>query len=408
MKNKRLALLVSIVLMSSLCYTPTSHKHNTIKTFCAPNEIISENIVHDEVFDPYATENRYDMPAKMFERYNRVDYGTVLHDVEYWSSAAGDYKQCNILLPAGYDESETYPVLYVIHGWYGNHSNQIDTDGYLTLLYGNMLHDRMTVPMIIVNVDMYTDKLEDKPNKNNVELRYSYDKVVDDIALDLMPFIEEKYPVRTGRENTAVAGVSQGASEALCTGFKWLDKFGYISGYAPDAGVIPTKWFEGTFWNIPYFDQLPTPDEDTVPYYVYMSVGNEDPENIDITLYYSEVMTSLGIRNQTDLVDGYGHNYLFWVQSFYNYLTKIFRTGDVPVYTEPLDDPILCPCFGDLNNDWVVDIEDVVIVFNHINGNQVLADEQFAIADINNSLTIDIEDAVRYISHINGDLLLDE
>ena len=56
--------------------------------------------------DPYATENRYDIGDDMFEERDGVDYGTVRKDVEYYSTTAGDNKQCNVLLPAGYDESE--------------------------------------------------------------------------------------------------------------------------------------------------------------------------------------------------------------------------------------------------------------------------------------------------------------
>lgn len=411
MKSKRLALFASIVFLLSGCSAQVENtseqKLLDIKN-CNyhTSEIVKDTLPEEVYFDPYALENRYDLPARMFERSKRVDYGTVLNDVEYWSSTADDYKQCNILLPPDYDETKTYPVLYVIHGWGGNHANQIDTNGYLTLLYGNMMHDGLTVPMIIVNVDMYTDKLAEKGSKTNLEMRYIYDKVVDDIAIDLMPFIEKNYPVKKGREYTAVAGVSQGASEALCTGFKWLDKFGFISGYAPDAGVIPTKWFEGTFWNIPYFEEFPTPAEDSVPYYVYMAVGSNDPENVEITLYYSDVLKELGVHNQTDLVEGYGHNPEFWEQCFFNYLSKIFRTDGSCVPPEPKDDPILSSPPGDINGDYDTDIVDVAIVISHINGQKALTEEEMLMADVDHSNEVDIVDAVMLLSHINGENLL--
>lgn len=351
------------------------------------------DISADMAFDPYATENRYDIAPTMFERHDDVDYGTVIHDAEYYSTTAGDVKQCNILLPAGYDDSKTYPVMYVIHGWGGHHANQIDDDGYLTLLYGNMLSQGLTVPMIIVNVDMYTDKQADKDSKTQEEMRLIYDKVVDDIVIDLMPFMEKNYPVKTGRENTAVAGVSQGGSEALTTGFKWLDKFGYISGFGPDTGVIPTEYYKGTYWNWPYFEEFPMPTEETTPYYLYMSVGSNDPYNVEVTQYYSQVLDDMGIKNQTDLVEGYEHNYLFWRQSFYNYLTKIFTTEQPPAYKQSL---------GDINGDFAVDIEDAVMVIDHINGVNALNDEQEIYADTDKSTKIDIEDAVRIIDHVNG------
>ena len=58
---------------------------------------------------------------------------------------------------------------------------------------------------------------------------------------------------------STVAGLSEGGAKSLCTGFKWLDKFGYIAGFAPDTGVIPTEFYKGTFWNTPVFDKFPQP-----------------------------------------------------------------------------------------------------------------------------------------------------
>ena len=126
-----------------------------------------------------------------------------------------------------------------------------------------MLQKGLTVPMIIVNVDMYTDKQSEKSAKSEEQLRYIYDKAIDDVAIDLMPFIEKTYSVKTGRGNT--------------------------------------------------------------PYYLYMSVGDKDPWNIDCTLYYRDVLGQMGVKNQTDYVKGYGHDEPFWEQCFYNFLNKIFR-----------------------------------------------------------------------------------
>ena len=43
-------------------------------------------------------------------------------------------------------------------------------------------------------------------------MRAAYDKTVDDIAVDLMPFMKAHYAVAEGRENTALAGVSEGGA----------------------------------------------------------------------------------------------------------------------------------------------------------------------------------------------------
>ena len=326
MKIKKGIIGIAAVLSCLLAFSACSTAQKSSSASSEAKSETAATTVSNENFDPYATENRYDVSEDMFKKRSGVDYGKVLKDVTYYSSTAGDDKQCNILLPAGYDENKKYPVMYVFHGFGGSHDNQIDDDSYLTLLYGNMLHDGLAVPQITVNVDMYTDKQADKDSKSDEQLRYIYDKAIDDIAVDLMPFIEKNYNVLTGRENTAVAGMSEGGAKSLCTGFKWLDKFGYTGAFAPDTGVIPTEYYKGTFWNTPYMQEFPKPTGANTPYYLYMAVGSKDPWNIDCTLYYRDVLNKMGVKNQTDLVDGYEHDSNFWQQCFYNYLNKIFRS----------------------------------------------------------------------------------
>ena len=328
--KKIFSLILSIILISSfsLYGCNSAQSTETDSSTQTQNANLTQSVTNksdDDKFNPYLTENKYDIGEEMFEKRNDVDYGTVLKDVIYFSQTAGDNKQCNILLPAGYNENNQYPVMYIFHGFGGSHSDQIDDDSYVTLLYGNMLHDNLTVPQIIVNVDMYTDKQSEKSDKSDEELRYIYDKAIDDVAKDLMPFIENNYSVKTGRENTAVAGMSEGGAKSLCTGFKWLDKFGYIASFAPVPGVIPTEFYKGTYWNTPYLEKFPQPTDENTPFYLYLAVGSEDPWNIDCTLYYKQVFEEMGIKNQTDYVDGYEHNHIFWRQCFYNFLSKIFK-----------------------------------------------------------------------------------
>ena len=278
----------------------------------------------DDYPNPYEMETYDSVPEYLSERHDDVDYGTLDADVEYYSETAGDVKYCNVLLPPGYDETKEYPVLYMYHGFGGRYDSHVHEGSILQTLYGNMLSEDLTVPMIIVGADMYTDILADKDDKSDAELRPCYDKGIDDLAFDLMPFIESRYSVKAGRRNTAVTGVSQGATEALAAGFKWQSKIGFIGSFAPCTGVIPTPFGSHSFWSWPILDDLTIESPDTVPYYIYLSVGTEDPWCVNSTLYYGEVMDGKGIPNQTDLVEGYDHGNEMWELGHYNFLQKIF------------------------------------------------------------------------------------
>ena len=276
----------------------------------------------------YAMETYDYVPEYLSERHDDVDYGTVETDVEYWSETAGDYKYCNVLLPAGYDDSEEYPVLYMYHGFGGRYDSHVHKNSILETLYGNMLSEGLTVPMIIVGADMYTDLLEEKDDKSDAELRPCYDKGVDDFANDLIPFIEEHYAVKKGRMSTAVTGVSQGATEALAIAFKWQSKVAYVGSFAPCTGVIPVPFGRNSFWSWPILDDLTIESPETMPRYIYLTVGTEDPYCIRSTAYYGEVMDEKEIPNQNDLVEGYDHGNEMWELGHYNFLQKIFLDGE--------------------------------------------------------------------------------
>ena len=214
--------------------------------------------------DPYTMESYDTVPEEFQEWHDDIDYGTVEADVEYYSNTAGDYKYCNVLLPAGYDESQEYPVLYMFHGFGGRYDSHVHEGSILQTLYGKMLHDGLAVPMIIVGADMYTGPLSEKDGMSDEEMRPYYDKGIDDLVQDLMPFIESRYSVKKGRQYTAVTGVSQGGTDALAAGFKWQAKIGYIGSFAPCTGVIPTPYYRGTFWNTPILDDFVIESPETI------------------------------------------------------------------------------------------------------------------------------------------------
>ena len=312
---KKIICFIVIVLIITGC----GKKNTNIK------EKYKDDIIKkEEVYDPYSTENKYDIDASLFKKNKNTKYGNI-ETIKYYSKTANDYKNANVLFPPNYDKNTKYPILYFIHGWDGKYSSHVNDESYLYYLQGNMLANNLAKPMIIIGVDMYTDKLSEKNKKTDEEKRFIYDKVIDDIALDLMPYIENKYNYKHERTSTAIAGISQGGSESLATGFKYLDKFAYIASLAPDTGVIPTEWFKGTFWNTPIFDEFPMPTKENMPKYLYLAVGSKDPWNIECTKYYGEVLNKMGIKNQTDYVKGFGHDYKFWRVCMYNFMNKIFR-----------------------------------------------------------------------------------
>ena len=64
------------------------------------------------------------------------------------------------------------------------------------------------------------------------------------------------------------------------------------------------------------------------------------------------------------------------------------------------------PVAGDVNDDYMLTIRDVVLVLNAINGNGTLTEAQAAIADVNGNGVVNFADAVRLFYAVNGAVTL--
>ena len=267
----------------------------------------------------YYTDDDFSFPEGYDDEREDAQRCTVIRGVTYYSSTVGHSKECTVILPPGYSEEETYPVVYCLHGFDGSPS-----DWEIAIKpYENMIADGVASKAILVLPQMFTsEKSYDESTEE--EKRLAYDNFAQDLEQDLMPFIQGAYPVATGRENTAIIGLSQGGTESLAIGFKLQAKIGYIASLAPCSGVIPTPYYEGTYWNWPILDDFNIYDPSTEPLYLLLNVGSEDPWDFECTLYYDQVLTEEGIRHQFYQLDGVGHGHEAWISGFYNFMKRIF------------------------------------------------------------------------------------
>ena len=267
----------------------------------------------------------FSTPEDYFYKYSNVDYGEIDDRVTYYSSTIGEDKQCGVLLPPRYDTSKKYPVVYLLHGFGGDHFDWNRGDCYVQDIYGNMLANNTAVPAIVVMPDMYTAPADTKETADGEQKRAAYDKLVYDLENDLMPYIESHYAVKTGRENTAIIGTSQGGTEALAIGFLLQDKIGYIGSLAPCPGVSPTPYNEGTYWNTPLMDDFTIESPAMAPYYLQLAAGTTDPWCLEPTKYYENVLTDEQIAHTYYLLDGAGHEDSVWENGLYQFFKRIFK-----------------------------------------------------------------------------------
>ncbi len=244
-----------------------------------------------------------------------VQYGTLKKET-YKSKAANKNKPYNILLPAGYDSSKEYPVLYLLHGYYededrlmtaGNNGEAMRTKE----LVGNLIGQGLAEEMIVVCPLVFTSATMNGPSGMDNQSNAAYDAFVDDIVDSLMPHIESKYSVATGRENTAVTGFSMGGRESLQIGMKYADKFGYVGAMCPAPGV------SGSFkWN----------SEEEAPSLVYITAGTaDDVVGTSIPEGYHNNFTKNNVPNIWQVVQNGHHGDDSIRAHLYNFIQFIFK-----------------------------------------------------------------------------------
>ncbi len=253
-----------------------------------------------------------------------VTYSDVLHR-EYFSKTTGMVRGVNIVLPYGYDESKKYPVMYILHGIFGDEYSMVG-DCVLPTMAQNLAADGEAADMILVFPDMFAkSNPEDKPAFTN-ESSAIYDNFINDLVNDLMPFVEEHYSIATGRDNTAMSGFSMGGREALYIGITRPDLFGYICAIAPAPGIVPTEdSFTKHDGTIPE-ERLAITDKENTPHLFILCVGTEDgvvryyPQN------YHEILCKNGFGEHVYYeIEGAGHDGGAVNSGYYNFFRYAFK-----------------------------------------------------------------------------------
>ncbi|MBN1145133.1 MAG: esterase [Bacteroidales bacterium] len=207
----------------------------------------------------------------------------------YNSSTLGRTRMLLVYTPPGFDPSGKvkYPVLYLIHG--GSDTEETWTKvGRANLIADNLIAQGKAVPMIIV---MPYGNVRPGP----------MDAFTKDVVNDIVPYIENSYPVLSDSRHRAVAGFSVGGGQTLNIGLTNTDKFAYVCSYAP---YTETEEFKKNFsnWN---------PDADLMNSQLKLftlSVGTED-FLFESVKKNAALFKEKGLNFELDIVDG-GHTWM--------------------------------------------------------------------------------------------------
>lgn len=265
------------------------------------------------------------IPASLTKKRNDVSYGEIIKTT-YYSNTCEKDRNVIVLLPSDYSEEKQYPVLYVLHGIFGNETSMIgDGNSGIRVILGNMIADGLTKEMIVVFPHMYASKTQADCTAIDLENTLAYDNFVNDLADDLIPFIESTYSAAKGRDNTGLIGFSMGGRETLAIAFQRPDLIGYACGISPAPGLTPGTDFAmfhpGQFTE----EELLFPEGEPTPKLLMVCCGTADTVVGKFPLSYHEIMQKNGIGHVWWEINGSGHGDPAISSGYYNFFNYVFQ-----------------------------------------------------------------------------------
>ena len=143
--------------------------------------------------------------------------GKVVESLKFESNIVDYEVKYSIYFPPDYETSErSYPVLYLLHGY------SDDETGWIQFGEANSIADKGIAngdfsPCIIImpdgKVTWYSNNINGKDSWEDMFIK------------EFIPFVEEKYRIRSKKEFRAIAGLSMGGNGALLLSMRNTDLF---------------------------------------------------------------------------------------------------------------------------------------------------------------------------------------
>lgn len=235
-------------------------------------------------------------------------------DAVFHSASLEREMHYRVLLPRSYENGGRFPVLYLLHGIYGDYKNWDTRTGL-----ENYAKD--------LNVIIVMPDADDSWYTNSATV--PADKFEDYIAKDLIAEIDEKYRTIHDGHQRAIAGLSMGGYGAVKLGVKYPELFafagslsgafnapGNLDGLRPDFRAKLLEVFDGegspTRQQTDIFLLLKAPHQVPYPYF-YLACGTAD-FFLETNRALAQQLSSRNLAYEYHETAG-GHTWEYWDQA---------------------------------------------------------------------------------------------
>lgn len=145
--------------------------------------------------------------------------GTVDEELRYTSTILSYSVHYSVYLPPNYATSDTkYPVVYLLHGYKGDHTSWIKQGNIAKIMDKGIANGEITPMILIIPDGLVYWYINDYQNK----IRYE-----NFMFQEFIPFIDKTYKTIPDKEHRAVAGLSMGGYGSLVWAMKHPNSFSY-------------------------------------------------------------------------------------------------------------------------------------------------------------------------------------
>nr|WP_321408602.1 alpha/beta hydrolase-fold protein [uncultured Carboxylicivirga sp.] len=262
----------------------------------------------------YAQVNFYRAPLD-FDTFNsNINHGKI-DTITYHSKTVGSNRRALIYTPPYYSKDKKYPVLYLLHG-IGGDEKEWFTHGQPHTILDNLYAQNMVEPMIVVlpNGRAITDDRAIGNIFDSIKVA-AFSNFEEDLLNDLIPYIENNYPVLTNREHRAIAGLSMGGGQSLNIGLGNLNQFAWVGGFSSAPNTKAPEIL------------VPKPEETKKQLkLLWISCGDKD-NLISFSKRTHDYLQSRQVPHVYEVLpDGY-HDFKVWKDNFYHFSQLLFKTN---------------------------------------------------------------------------------
>lgn len=235
----------------------------------------------------------------------------------FFSKVTNSWRRVFIYTPPGYDKnlSESYPVLYILHGG-GEDESGWATQGKTNLILDNLIADGKAKPMVIVMPDANIGPAGlGSFGARNLQM---FER---ELKESVIPFTENQFRVKKDAANRALAGLSMGGIYTLYTGVHNSEMFSSL-------GVFSSGWMLPLLQNVAdneykILNENPSKFNSNIKNFWISMGGKEDIayKNCQIMI---KKLDELGIKYSYSEYPG-GHTWPVWRNNLYQFAQLLFK-----------------------------------------------------------------------------------